>query len=153
MLGHDLTFAYCRAPAKQLPCRKILDCWFETFDVGEKGRFDASHAAMKQLADARNGGWNVGRVLRELVVMATQDARRRTGGGMVASLQRLANHVAAADQAASAARKTWAGLIEPIWVERYLTERIEPLREELAQLTVRVRELDPVGYAALFGEG
>ncbi|HET6428117.1 MAG TPA: hypothetical protein VFJ30_06900 [Phycisphaerae bacterium] len=33
MLGHDLTFAYCRAPAKQLPCRKILDCWFETFDV------------------------------------------------------------------------------------------------------------------------
>jgi len=122
-------------------------------DVGEKGRFDASHAAMKQLADARNGGWFTARTLRELVVMATQDARRRTGGGMVASLQRLANHLAAADQAASAARKTWAGLIEPIWVERYLTERIEPLREELAQLTVRVRELDPVGYAALFGEG
>jgi len=32
-LGHQLTFAYCRAPGTALPCRKILDCWFEAFDV------------------------------------------------------------------------------------------------------------------------
>ena len=33
MLGHELTFDYCRAPARDLPCRKILDCWWEAFDV------------------------------------------------------------------------------------------------------------------------
>jgi len=33
MLGHEVGFAYCRAPGAELPCRKILDCWFETFDV------------------------------------------------------------------------------------------------------------------------
>jgi len=33
MLGHPLTFAYCRAPGSSRPCRKILDCWWETFDV------------------------------------------------------------------------------------------------------------------------
>ena len=33
MLGHEVTFSYCRQPGGQLPCRKILDCWFETFDV------------------------------------------------------------------------------------------------------------------------
>ena len=34
MLGHELTFAYCRQPGGQhTPCRKIFDCWFERFDV------------------------------------------------------------------------------------------------------------------------
>jgi hypothetical protein len=33
MLGHSLTFAYCRAPGSSRPCRKILDCWWEAFEV------------------------------------------------------------------------------------------------------------------------
>jgi hypothetical protein len=33
MLGHDIAFSYCRAPASRLPCGRILDCWWETFDI------------------------------------------------------------------------------------------------------------------------
>jgi hypothetical protein len=33
MLGHDLTFEYCRRSGGQIPCRRIFDCWWETFDV------------------------------------------------------------------------------------------------------------------------
>jgi hypothetical protein len=33
MLGHSVPFGYCRRVADGLPCRKILDCWFERFDV------------------------------------------------------------------------------------------------------------------------
>jgi len=33
MLGHDVPFAYCRAPGSDLPCRRVFDCWWETFDV------------------------------------------------------------------------------------------------------------------------
>lgn len=33
MLGHPVPFAYCRAPGTALPCRRIFDCWWETFDV------------------------------------------------------------------------------------------------------------------------
>lgn len=33
MLGHEITFAYCRQTAAAQPCRKVLDCWFEIFDV------------------------------------------------------------------------------------------------------------------------
>ena len=33
MLGHRITFSYCRAPGADLPCRKIFDCWWESFDV------------------------------------------------------------------------------------------------------------------------
>jgi hypothetical protein len=33
MLGHHLPFGYCRTGTGNLPCSKILDCWFETFDI------------------------------------------------------------------------------------------------------------------------
>ncbi len=33
MLGHHLSFGYCRTMANGTPCFKILDCWFENFDV------------------------------------------------------------------------------------------------------------------------
>ncbi len=32
-LGHHLTFVYCRTLKDGAPCEKILDCWFEKFDV------------------------------------------------------------------------------------------------------------------------
>ena len=35
MLGHFLTFAYCRSMNKGLPCSKVLDCWFQIFAVEE----------------------------------------------------------------------------------------------------------------------
>jgi hypothetical protein len=35
MLGHFLTFEYCRSTNKGLPCSKVLDCWFQIFPVQE----------------------------------------------------------------------------------------------------------------------
>jgi hypothetical protein len=32
-LGHHLTFQYCRRENKGLPCKKIIDCWFEKFNI------------------------------------------------------------------------------------------------------------------------
>ena len=32
-LGHEVTFAYCREPGEKTPCFKVLDCWWEIFDV------------------------------------------------------------------------------------------------------------------------
>ena len=33
LLGHYLCFSYCRSCRDGYPCHKILDCWFEKFDV------------------------------------------------------------------------------------------------------------------------
>ena len=33
MLGHEVPFSYCRQPGAHTPCRKIFDCWWQTFDV------------------------------------------------------------------------------------------------------------------------
>ncbi len=34
-LGHWLTFNYCRQENNNLPCRKIIDCWFERLEIKE----------------------------------------------------------------------------------------------------------------------
>ncbi len=33
MLGHRLAFSYCRAPGRDVPCGKIVDCWWREFDI------------------------------------------------------------------------------------------------------------------------
>lgn len=40
MLGHHLTFEYCRKTAQGSPCRKIFDCWYTKFDIQ---KFMAEH--------------------------------------------------------------------------------------------------------------
>ena len=35
LLGHDVPFSYCRQVAEGLPCRLVLDCWHEAFEVAE----------------------------------------------------------------------------------------------------------------------
>ena len=32
-LGHDVTFGFCRRQHGGTLCSRILDCWWETFDV------------------------------------------------------------------------------------------------------------------------
>ena len=32
-LGHQVGFSYCRSESEGLPCFKVLDCWFEHFNV------------------------------------------------------------------------------------------------------------------------
>ncbi len=46
MLGHEVAFSYCRQPAADLPCRKVFDCWWETFDIEA---FIRTHFAPEQV--------------------------------------------------------------------------------------------------------
>jgi hypothetical protein len=49
MLGHDVQFSYCRAPGRRLPCRRVFDCWFETFDVEAFIRGHFAEADIQQI--------------------------------------------------------------------------------------------------------
>jgi hypothetical protein len=53
MLGHDVSFAYCRAPASDAPCHKVLDCWWEEFDVETFIRTCYGHGAIARLREPR----------------------------------------------------------------------------------------------------
>jgi hypothetical protein len=52
-LGHELTFGYCRQEAGRKPCRLILDCWWEQFDVRS---FLQAHLAEEAMAQVERAG-------------------------------------------------------------------------------------------------
>ena len=35
MLGHEIAFDYCRKASSGIPCRKIMDCWYERISIRE----------------------------------------------------------------------------------------------------------------------
>jgi hypothetical protein len=51
-LGHELTFGYCRQETGGKPCRLILDCWWERFDVRSFLQAHLPEEAMAQVERA-----------------------------------------------------------------------------------------------------
>ncbi len=110
--------------------------------VGEKDRFDACHDAMAELAAFRREGWFMVQMGREEVVTITSD-KRRAEQTAVRTLAQLKAHVARGPQVAQRVREAFTGLIDPLWVGRYLAERIEPFGAEAVQLEQLVAEAGP----------
>jgi len=71
MLGHDVPFAYCRAPGSELPCRKVFDCWWETFDVTG---FIRTHYSPDQIARMLAPRPDKLATIAELIERARRDA-------------------------------------------------------------------------------
>ena len=51
-LGHEVVFGYCRQETDGKPCRLILDCWWERFDVRSFLRAHLSAEAMAEVERA-----------------------------------------------------------------------------------------------------
>lgn len=117
-------------------------------EIGEAARFAACRDALRQLADARRNAWPCAARLRENMVTAVDDHRRRGSGQCVRMLERLRTALHACESAAAAVRATEGELVPALWIERYLSERVTPLRDELAMLEPAVRALEPAAYAA-----
>jgi hypothetical protein len=52
-LGHDVAFGYCRQESAGKPCRLILDCWWEQFDVRA---FLQAHLPAEIMAEVERAG-------------------------------------------------------------------------------------------------
>ena len=117
--------------------------------IGELERFEACRGAMARLSDARRHAWREIQNLREQIVLETSDPIRRQSGRGMWFLIDLKRHIeVGALGAGQDARKAFRGLMPKLWIERYLSDRIEPLLEELAALDSRVRVLEPEVYRA-----
>ena len=53
-LGHEVPFGYCRRETGGMPCRLILDCWWERFDVRA---FLRAHLPEKEMAVVERAGF------------------------------------------------------------------------------------------------
>jgi len=49
-LGHEVTYGYCRMPGAQQPCTRVLDCWWEIFDVASFVRESYGPETLKALS-------------------------------------------------------------------------------------------------------
>ncbi len=53
-LGGTVPFRYCMAPAEPAPCFKILNCWWEVFDVTSYLQSHLSEQEFGRLCEHRN---------------------------------------------------------------------------------------------------
>ena len=51
-LGQEITFGYCRQETRGRPCRLILDCWWEQFEVRAFLRAHLPEETMAQVEGA-----------------------------------------------------------------------------------------------------
>jgi hypothetical protein len=73
MLGHGVPFKYCRTTAQGVPCRKILDCWFESIPIRE---YMEAHYSPEELERILKAPENKVSSLLDLI----EQARRRGDG-------------------------------------------------------------------------
>ena len=90
--------------------------------------------ALRRLAAARDVAWRNARQLRQQRATESLDPRRRSGGVRQSLLADMRRQLEAAQKAGDALRHAYRGLSDPLWVERYLGERILPLESELESL-------------------
>ncbi|MDO9542174.1 MAG: hypothetical protein Q7J98_07620, partial [Kiritimatiellia bacterium] len=128
----------------------IKACQKELCRIGEGRVFSEARKSLANLSAARDIGWMQVRHLRQLLMTVTRDTRRLPAFRMVKIMKEMRDNLKRAEAASNDLRKALAGLMEPVWVERYIAERIEPLREEFILLETRVRQISPVAYSALF---
>ncbi len=114
--------------------------------VGEAGRVRECREAMRRLAACRDQGWRRVRLAREALAMASLDGRRRPSAALARFVRDLQAAAGEAREIAETARKAFAGLMPPVWIERYLAERLEPLYEEAAACEARIRQIMPAEY-------
>ena len=124
-------------------CRRIL------IKCGEWKRWQACRAAMEKLTEMRTYAWESVRELRQQIALETAEPKRRAAGEAMAYLIDLKRHLEVGGHEARAMLwRAFRGLLPPYWIDRYLDERLTPLLEELMDLELRVRKLEPATYRA-----
>jgi hypothetical protein len=54
-LGHEVDFAYCRSTGSAQPCGRMLDCWWEVFDIAAFVRANYGPETLQRLSSPRPG--------------------------------------------------------------------------------------------------
>ena len=89
---------------------------------------------MEHLTEARRQGWDEIQSLREQLVLCRTDARRRYSLRVGRGIERLRSIIKKSEGVAQEVRRSFAGLLEPTWIDEYLETRLRPFRDELADL-------------------
>jgi hypothetical protein len=107
--------------------------------VGEGERFEKCHAAMAAVAKQRKDAWFNIQMGREEVITVSQD-KRRADVIAIRTLKTLHSLVRNNFRLYEQMMDAFSGLIAPIWIDRYLRERLDPIVTETMQIEQLVKE-------------
>jgi len=129
----------------ELPDGGLQACVDALEGVGEKKRFEACRKSMGRLTNVRREGWRNIQNVREQLVLCKVDPRRTSARNPAQGLKGL-NHlkevVARSQRIADEVRRSLDGLVDPVWVEEYVSTRLKPLQDELNELAAQAKALE-----------
>jgi hypothetical protein len=112
------------------------DCLAALEQIGERELFDRCYAVTKELADFRTNTWGSIRDLLEIMHCHSSDHSRWVGSATYAD--KFAGTLTwQVDDLSKRMHETFDSLIPAVWVDRYLAERLEPIRKQ-ADLIVSI---------------
>ena len=119
----------------QPPKGGIEACVTALEELEERARFEACRAAMAHLSAFRRRTWQEIQSVREQVVLCRNDPRRGHAPHETDWIERLRQSVMEkAEDASVEMKRSFHGLLDPVWIEEYLETRLAPLREDLESL-------------------
>jgi hexosaminidase len=94
----------------------------------EWDRFKQCRSALTNLAEARKAAWQYELYIRQQIGTEATDPRRR-GSGILDTLRKIkSDHFHSAQLAGQEVRAALRDRVNPIWMERYISERLAPLQ-------------------------
>lgn len=107
--------------------------------AGETERYKACRDIVVRLASQRKAAWDNVRMLRGFLQCAKDDTRRADSYHAGMHRTHLSDHIKHLEWIAPEFKKAFSGLIPDLWIDRYMSERIQPLRDELAAISAAMQ--------------
>ena len=101
--------------------------------LGERERFERARAVLSRLTETTRRGWSSVRGMHEELALAADDPRRAVS--LKRSLEDFGGLLDEAERVRADLRAALSGLVPDLWIDRYSSERLTPLRAQYEKLT------------------
>jgi len=112
--------------------------------MGEKERFIDCSTIMKELSTCKKDGWEKVQHARQVLTLAKNDPARTSaknpnlGLHAMVSLKKIIEN---GEEIHIKAKQVFEGLMETVWLDEYFNTRLQPLKDELVEITNQYKSL------------
>ena len=124
----------------QVPPGGREDCLAALDRIGERAVFDECYSVMKDLADFRADAWGMARSQLENMYCHSSDHSRWFGSVTYVEGQ-VIRFTEACDALTARMHAAFDALIPSVWVDRYLAERLNPLRDQAGLMAAQAKRM------------
>jgi hexosaminidase len=111
--------------------------------TGEGNRLAFCKSTLERISTLRKQVWTAVQDVRERLALVQHDPRRTGSAQQSRRCAELEKTLSELDSAAATLHQALLGCVDPLWITRYLDERISPLRAEFETLRPQTLQLDP----------